>query len=158
MFHNHWKVRPWCAVPLMVLLASVAAWAGGFWITLYSPQAPVAAKIADAVVVVAAEGCHTPADATLTGTAEGIVSGKRQSIPLAFTPTGKPGVYAVKKQWPAEGAWVLAISGAYLGGTSSVMVELSNGQANVHKAQSARGGLSAAQIEAALQKLVGKTT
>jgi len=34
------------------------------------------------------------------------------------------GVYAIKQQWPSEGTWVLALTGAYNGMTSSVVVEL----------------------------------
>ncbi|MBI3697832.1 MAG: hypothetical protein HY238_23745, partial [Acidobacteria bacterium] len=43
---------------------------------------------------------------------------------LKFTPTSKPGVYAIKKQWPSEGNWVLSITGAYLGRSTTLRVEL----------------------------------
>lgn len=104
--------------------AATAALAGGFWVTVYSAGAPVARGIPDTALVVAAEGCHNPADARLEGTAEGMVDGKRQSIALKFTPTSKPGVYAIKKQWPSEGNWVLSITGAYLGRSTTRRVEL----------------------------------
>jgi hypothetical protein len=55
--------------------------------------------------------------------AEGVVNGKRQSHPVELTPTST-GVYAVKRQWPSEGTWALAISGTYRGMTSSALVRL----------------------------------
>ena len=109
---------------LFLVCAATAALAGGFWVTFYSPGAPAARGIPDTALVVAAEGCHNPADAKLEGTAEGMVDGKRQSVTLKFTPTSKPGVYAVKKQWPAEGNWVVSVSGTYLGRTMTKRVEL----------------------------------
>ncbi len=111
-------------VGAVFLACAVTALAGGFWLTVYSPGAPVARGIPDTALVVAAEGCHNPADAKMQGTAEGMIDGKRQSIALKFTPTSKPGVYAVKKQWPAEGNWVVSVSGTYLGRTSTRRVEL----------------------------------
>ena len=109
---------------LVLTCATTAALAGGFFVTFYSPVAPVARGIPDTALVVAAEGCHNPADAKLEGRAEGIIDGKRQSIALKLTPTSKPGVYAIKKQWPAEGNWVVSVTGAYLGRTTTRRVEL----------------------------------
>ena len=43
--------------------AATAALAGGFFVTVYSPGAPVAGGIPDTALVVAAEGCHNPAEA-----------------------------------------------------------------------------------------------
>jgi hypothetical protein len=46
----------------------------------------------------------------LSGTAEGIVNGRRQSMKLEIVETGKPGVYAVRYQPAGQGVWVLAIN------------------------------------------------
>jgi len=46
----------------------------------------------------------------LTGTAEGLVNGRRQSAKLNIQRLSRPGVYAVRWQKPAEGSWVLMIS------------------------------------------------
>ena len=81
----------------------VTSMAGGFWIKTYSPSALVTASIPDAVVIVAAEGCHNAADASISATAEGVIKGKRQSVLLELTPMSK-GVYAVRRQWPGAGA------------------------------------------------------
>jgi hypothetical protein len=50
------------------------------------------------------------AAAAVTGTVEGIVGGARRSIPLRLDTTPNPGVFAVRRQWPAEGTWLLRIS------------------------------------------------
>jgi len=149
------KIRSLGVVWALALMGATSALAGGFWLSTYSPTAPVASHISGAVVVVAAEGCHNPAAAVLSGAAEGLVKGKRRSVTLEFTPTGKPGVYAVKKQWPNEGAWVLAITGKYLGGQSSLVVELEpNGKFRAEPA----GKNLASRIESALEALAAKTS
>ena len=144
---------------LLVAAASTVALAGGgFWITTYSGRAPIAANIPDAALVVAAEGCASRTAVTMTGTAEGLVDGKRQSVPLSFTPTSKPGFFAVKKQWPSEGAWVLVITARDLGRSTSALIEPGpNGQAKILSPRSfAPQHVPAAEIESALQRLAAR--
>ena len=52
----------------------------------------------------------TVIDAPLTGTAEGIVDGKRRSVSLSFEKTSRPGAYVLRNQWGNSGRWVLVIS------------------------------------------------
>ena len=52
----------------------------------------------------------TPIGAPVIGKAEGIVSGERRSVSLKFGGTSRTGVYALNKQWPSEGTWVLFIT------------------------------------------------
>lgn len=44
------------------------------------------------------------------GNATGLVNGQRRTVPLRFERTDMPGVMGLRKTWPAEGAWVLAIN------------------------------------------------
>ena len=46
----------------------------------------------------------------ITGTAEGLVNGKRQSVRLEIRRLPQAGTYAVRWQKPAEGQWALVIS------------------------------------------------
>jgi hypothetical protein len=125
------------AFAISVLLAiSVASLAGGFQLEVEVPTGSADADLKDAVLLVRTYGCHTPSNAHLSATAEGMVNGARQSIPLKLTLT-QTGVYAIKQQWPSDGKWVLAITGEYNGLTSSALVGL--GQGGVVKAISADG-------------------
>jgi hypothetical protein len=148
---------------IFALTLTPLSFAGGFYISIERPPAGDEA-FEGAVVLVRPYGCHQPEDAQMSGTAEGIVNGKRVSVPLQFTKTTK-GVYAVKKQWDANGAWVLAISGLYNGHTSSALVEL-GAKGNLPNAFTSDGKgftantlqrkLTPADVDSALQKVSGK--
>jgi hypothetical protein len=81
------------------------------WISIESPVNPYDPATRGAVLVVHAtfrEGDSQLSD--VSGTAEGLVDGKRRSIPLRFESTGRANQYALKKQWPADGAWLAKIN------------------------------------------------
>ena len=109
---------------LALVLAGAAYAGGGFWLTLHSAQSPLGKQIPDAAVLVAAEGCASPAEVKLTGTAEGLVNGERRSVTLEVVPTSKPGVWAVKKSSLGEGRWILAIRAGIAGHSIGTVVEL----------------------------------
>ena len=46
----------------------------------------------------------------MTGSAEGVVNGVRQSVALKLIPLSDQSTYAVIDQWPGEGKWVLAFT------------------------------------------------
>ena len=70
----------------------------------------VAKKI---VLAVRAVVCDDMTNVRITGTAEGIVAGKRQSLPITLTPVDPAdAVYGIQQQWPQDGAWVLHLKGA----------------------------------------------
>ncbi|MEO5590689.1 MAG: hypothetical protein ABIS03_13960 [Gemmatimonadaceae bacterium] len=63
----------------------------------------------------------------LSGTAEGLVNGRRQSAKLNIQRLARAGVYAVRWQKPAEGSWVLMISSSRDGNhAASAMVSVDN--------------------------------
>jgi hypothetical protein len=107
---------------LITVLGAAAMFGGSFNLEFGNPEANAEAKAKGAAVVVRAVGCHSPEKAVFTGTAEGVVNGKRQSIPLTIIPLSQPGVFAVKQQWPSEGSWVLtfagSVDGTYLAGAT----------------------------------------
>lgn len=114
----------------VIAILSVQAFGGGFWLTLGNPAASAEAEAMRAVVTVMPTGCHNPAEAKVTAAAEGIVNGKRTTIPVKLTPLGRPGFYAVARQWPVEGKWVLRLVGEYNGATTSALVPLRNAMAD----------------------------
>ena len=81
------------------------------WLSIEAPVNPFDPATRDAVLLV-----HTMVHSgttkvgDLAGSAEGLVDGARRSVTLRFDPTNEPGVYAVRRQWPSGGAWVLRIT------------------------------------------------
>jgi len=81
------------------------------WLSIESPVNPFDPAARGAAFLVHAvfrEGQTQLSD--LSGTAEGIVDGSRRSITLRFDTTGRPGVFAVRRQWPTDGTWLLRIA------------------------------------------------
>ena len=158
---------PLCALALLAQAPVVLA--GGFQLSVEAPNVSSGAHSKNAALIVRTFGCHTPADAAITATAEGLVSGKRQSVNLELAPDAT-GVYEIKKQWPSEGAWVVNISGAYNGMTCSLLVELgpngsvrpdtkiSEGEFKGKYARAERRKFTAQEIDSALQALGGKVS
>jgi hypothetical protein len=101
---------------VLALAGASVALAGGFALLVEVPAPASDPRLKGAVLVVRPVGCHGPG-ATVSATAEGLVNGRRRSIPLTLTTvasqTKAPGLtfetFAIKRQWPSEGAWVLAI-------------------------------------------------
>lgn len=112
---------------LVLIVFAVAAlgvrtYGGGFWLQLGNPEASAEARSAKAALTLEAVGCHEPAKAEITGTAIAVVNGKRENIPLTLTPLSKPGMYAVTKQWPDKGNWILQFVGRNSGMITSALV------------------------------------
>jgi hypothetical protein len=81
------------------------------WLSIESPVNPYDPATRDASFLVRAtvrEGTTSVAD--LAGSAEGLVDGKRQSVALRFETTSRPDVYAVRRQWPGGGTWVVRVT------------------------------------------------
>ena len=110
---------------LLILGGFQSVYAGGFQLAVQAPPSDYT-HVKGAVLLVRTYGCHTPADANVTATAEGIVNGRRTSVPLELTPDEK-GVYAITQQWQSEGTWILSFTGTYNGMTCTVFVDLADG-------------------------------
>jgi hypothetical protein len=88
---------------------NVAKWPP--WISIESPVNPFDATARGAAMLVHAAFREGPSQLSdLSGTAEGLVNGARRSIALRFDVTGQPNVYALRRQWPTEGSWLLRIN------------------------------------------------
>jgi hypothetical protein len=135
----------------LVLGSAILAVAGGFWISIQNPSTVTDAVAKNAVVLVRADGCHNPAEANITGTAEGRVNGIRRSIPLKLVPVSQPGTYAVVPQWPAEGAWVLHFNATYLGRDAGALVRLVPGKFQKQSAELFHRKITAEDVESALK-------
>ena len=147
-----------CAALFLIVLTFAAAMPGGFRVSVNLPNAAVSKKVPNAVLAISPVGCHEPAKARISATAEGLVNGRRESRPLKLEPVSD-GLYAVSRQWPSEGTWVIAVTGSYRGRTSSTLVELGSGGSIVTRIEKGRrevpnhsvaGKLSRQDINAAL--------
>jgi hypothetical protein len=149
---------------LVAVLAMSPAPVGPPWISIEYPPSPFDATTRDAFLLVHAFHHGTPMNFPVGGKAEGLVGGKRRSIDLDFTRTSRQGVYALKKQWPAEGNWVLAIAVTQEGDSKAgALVELSSAgdvvKVSVPTNRNAEGwaiprAITTAEVEAALKNRV----
>lgn len=110
---SHRLLRPAGLTGLALLAATLAATpahAGPPWISAEYPSNPHEASTRGAFFLIHTYHHGTPISSMLSGTAEGIVNGRRQTVKLEIVETGKPGVYAVRYQPAGQGVWVLAIN------------------------------------------------
>jgi hypothetical protein len=100
----------------------------------------------------------TPAAMALQGTAEGLVDGRRLSVPLRFERADADNAFAVPKNWPEGGVWVLnvASNGEHGGAGAVVGVDRTGAAAFVRFPRTVTGTSRAAthgEIEAMLRAL-----
>jgi hypothetical protein len=93
---------------LLTAIYSLPLFGGGFYLTVH-PPAEGANVPSGAVLVARLSGCHQPEKGTVSARAEGIVNGKSQIIDLKLVALKTPGTFALEKQWPGEGKWVVTL-------------------------------------------------
>jgi len=91
-------------------LAAASPIFGPPWISIETPPNPFDATSRGAFLVVHTYHHGDIVGSGVTGSAEGVVSGARRTIPLVFDTTTRRGAYALRKQWPKEGTWMLVIN------------------------------------------------
>ena len=115
--------------PPSAAAAPLSAVAGPPWISIEYPVNPFDRTTRGAHLLVHAYYHGTPIAYPVSGTAEGIVTGERRTMTLRFETTSRTGVYALRKQWPSEGSWMLVISVTQgerdAAGIAQALVELS---------------------------------
>ena len=149
--------------PVSVHAAGVAAaspFRGPPWISIEYPPSPYDRVTRDAFLLVHAYHHSTPADFPVSGKAEGMVDGKRRTIELEFQRTSRAGVFALARQWPEGGRWVLSL-GVHQGDfVAGALVKIGpDGRVAGVDVPTRRAGaddnipraISAAEIEAALR-------
>lgn len=101
-------------VATLISIGAVAVGAapafGPPWITIETPPNPYDRASRGAFLVVNTFHHGNAVASGVTGTAEGMVAGARRSVALTFDATSRPGSYALRKQWPADGVWMLVIN------------------------------------------------
>jgi hypothetical protein len=125
----HMPVRTKILGLAATLGAAVSLMAGAFVLQIGKPSANPEAQAKNAVLVVRGVACVEQSKTTVTGTAEGIVNGRHESLPLMLIPLSAQSTYAVTQQWPAEGNWVLTfvMANPHFQSQQSAIVKLDNG-------------------------------
>lgn len=136
---------------LASLALAAAAQAADFSITIGSPVAlGTAVKTKASVLAVRLDHCSTQAE--LTGTAEGMVNGDRQSMPLNLSavPSQKSSFF-VTQNWPNEGMWVVKLSAVCKNAKAGAIVPFDHSNFVRDRAQFFSRFPSAAEVESALK-------
>jgi hypothetical protein len=95
-----------------------------FRLTVGPPVAGNAPQSKMSLFVVRVDGCPNPAAAGIEATAEGLVSGVRQSRPITLIALPTPGVFAINRGgWP-DGVWVVNLVGRYEGLRAGAIVPI----------------------------------
>ena len=146
-----------------VALSAAAPSFGPPWISIETPPNPYDAASRGAFLLVHTFHHGDLVASGVTGTAEGIVAGARRSVPLTFDATSRKGSYALRKQWPADGLWMLVINtgGQAQGVTALVDIDAS-GDAGRVRVPTRRSGqweipvqVTASDVTAALEARAG---
>lgn len=95
------------------IIAALAAYAGGFYLNIDAAGKSTDPKAKGAFLTASLSGCHEAEKGSISASAEGVVQGKRQSIPLKLVKLDTPGTFAVARQWPEHGNWVVVLTGTH---------------------------------------------
>jgi hypothetical protein len=98
---------------LVLSLLAAPLWAGAIRVEVSDTATNPEARQKQAVLVARITACLGLDKTVLTATAEGVVDGKHRSIPLKLIPLSEAGSFAIKREWPQQGAWTVKLLGSY---------------------------------------------
>src|SRR3954465_11923607 len=127
-------LRTFALVAALMVSAFSTALAGPPWIAIEYPANPFDQTSRDAFLTVRTYHHGQIIGKTVTGPAERLRNGKRQSMKLDIRPGSQPGMYVVRWVRPAVGRWVLVINSGNQGvvdATAVVEISPTGGVANV---------------------------
>ncbi len=142
-------------------LAATPALAGPPWMSVELPANPFDRATRGAFAIVHTYHHDVTMPYIVTGTAEGLVDGRRRSVRLDLQPTGRTGSFALRGTWPAGGVWVLrlGVDGVAIGAAVGVGAD---GQVAFVRVPLARNGepreLAGAEVEMMLRALAENRT
>lgn len=105
-------IRKLAIATVLSAVIVTTAIAGPPWIAIEYPVNPHDPNTRGAFCTVRTYHHGEPMAFDVSGTAEGLVNGKRESVRLDIRRLPQAGTYAVRWQKPAEGNWALVISTA----------------------------------------------
>jgi hypothetical protein len=87
-----------------------AAMFGGPWISIETPVNPYVSSTTGGLFVVHTYVHQNPVDLPVSGRAEGLVDGKRRTVPFTLTRTSQTGTYVARRAWGDEGIWTVLVT------------------------------------------------
>jgi hypothetical protein len=118
---------------------------------------PVAAqnfRAKTSAFVLRTKGCADAASVTVSGAAEGLIAGARRTVRLAHIGLMQaPDVHAVFREWPAEGVWVVNLTGRCGAATAAALVPVGPKGFIRELAQHFSRPATDAEVEASLKAL-----
>jgi hypothetical protein len=135
------------------LIGGVSLMAGGIGLEISRPSSNPEAQAKKAVLVVKGYACVEPSRTSITANAEGVVNGKRQSIPLKLIPLSGQSTFALMRQWPTDGRWIIALtaSNPRLGLTRGAVVKVEGDSVGFDDVTNFSHSPSGEEIRAALE-------
>ena len=94
----------------LTLTTVTPAFAGPPWISAEYPSNPFHPDTKGALLLIHTFHHGAAMQFPISGVAEGIVKGRRQSVPLQLKSTYREGVYAVRGDLPKDGNWALVVT------------------------------------------------
>ena len=152
------------AAAALLALPAVAV-AGPPWVSIELPANPLDRTTRGAYLLVHSFHHERVITMNIMGRAEGIVNGKRTSLPLTFRETSRGAVFALDQSWPKGQAWVLVITTGAVdgkGGATALVGVGPDGEVRSIKVPNRKQGdyivpmdPTAQEIERQLQTLAG---
>ena len=112
------------ALGMLSILLSAEGRAGGIQMSAERPEAPFTRDAKTPALFVNTFECGRAHDFKLQATAEGLVAGKRSTIPLVVEKAGREGRFAITRQWPLDGQWVVIVTTQAWDHTANLVVHL----------------------------------
>ena len=157
------RSRPLALAAAALLAFPAVALAGPPWVSIELPANPMDRTSRGAYLLVHSFHHERIISMAVAGRAEGIVNGRRQTIPLKFRETSRGAVFALDQMWPREGTWVLVITAGATegqGGATALVGIGADGEVRSIKVPSRKDGdfilpvtPTAQEIERSLQAL-----
>jgi hypothetical protein len=98
------------SLAIATVLSISPLFAGALVLAIEDPRANPEAAANNVVVLARVTECQSPEKTLVTATAEGIVNGKRQTLPLKLIHLSTPGVYAISPGFANNGgAWAVKL-------------------------------------------------
>jgi hypothetical protein len=93
-----------------LLVFATPALAGPPWVSIEYPTNPHDPSTRGAIALVHAYHHSDHITPEMSATAEAFINGRRASVPLKLTPTGRAGVYAVSGELEGDGPWLVVVT------------------------------------------------